>query len=60
MKMHMMSRVKLRSLITYHILLVEYKEFPIALHALKLNISFQQQFAHQPSSWLVNKATSFS
>ena len=60
MKMHMMSHVESHSLITYHILLVEFKEFPIELHALKLNISFQQHFAHRPSSWLVNKATSLS
>jgi hypothetical protein len=42
MKMHMMSHGKVRSSTTYHILLAEFEEFPIELHALKLNMSFQQ------------------
>jgi hypothetical protein len=46
MKMHMMFHVKVRSLTTYHILLAEFGERPIELHALKLTICFQQQLAH--------------
>ena len=45
-KMHMMSHVGVRSLATYHILLVEFGELPIELHALKLTICFQQRLAH--------------
>ena len=40
MKMHMMSHVKVLSLITYHILLVEFGELPIELYALKLIMGF--------------------
>ena len=45
----MMSHVKVCSLTTYHILLVEFGELPMELYALKLTISFQQEVAHLPS-----------
>ena len=60
MKIHMMSRVKVRSSTTYHILLAEFGELPMELYALKLTMGFQQRLAHLPSSWLVGQATSLS
>jgi hypothetical protein len=57
MKLHMMFRVKLRSLTTYHNLLAE---LPNELYTLKLPVSFQERHAHLPSSWVVSKATSTS
>ena len=44
--MYMISHVKVRCLTTYHILLAEFEELPINLHALKLAMGFQQRLAH--------------
>ena len=60
MKMHMMSHVKVHSLIIYHILLAKFGELLIQLHAFKLTMGFQQWLTHIPPSWLVNKAPSLS
>ena len=40
-KMHMMSHIKMCSLITYHILLAEFGEPPIELYALNHTMGFQ-------------------
>ena len=56
--MHMVSHVKVSFSTTYHILLAEYEELPIALHAL--TTGFQQRLAQVSPSWLVSKATSLS
>ena len=60
--MHMRSHVKVCSLTTYHILLVEFEEplRPTELHALKLTMSFQIWIAQLPSYWLVSQTTSLS
>ena len=58
--MHMMSHVKVSVFIGYHILLVEFGELPLELHALKLTIGFQQKLVHLSPSWLVNKVASLS
>ena len=39
--MHMMSHVKVHTLTTYHILLVEFGELSIEKYALKLTMGFQ-------------------
>jgi len=57
--MDMMSRVKVHSLATYHILLAKFEEL-IELHTLKLSMGFQQRFIHVSSSCLANKAPSLS
>ena len=44
--MHMISHVKVGSMTTYNILLVEFGELPIKLNALKLTVGFQQWFTH--------------
>ena len=36
MKMHVMSHIKVRSSITYHILVAKFGEFPIEVYTLKL------------------------
>ena len=59
-KMHMMSHIKVCSSTTYHILLVEFGELPIELHALKPTISFQQHLTLLCPSWLLSKVASFS
>ena len=56
----MMYQVKVHSLTTYHILLVEFGELPIEVYTLKFTMRFQQWLAHLASSRLVNKATSLS
>ena len=56
----MMSHIKMHSSTIYHILLVEFGELLIELHALKLTINFLQQLAQVSPSWLVSKATSLS
>jgi hypothetical protein len=53
MKIHMMSHIKMRSFITYYIMLTEFGEPPMDVYAHKLTTSFQEQFAHLPSPWLV-------
>ena len=53
MKLHMISHVKLHSLTTYNNLLAE---LPNELYTLKLLMSFQEQLAHLPSSWVVSEA----
>ena len=42
MKMHTMSHLKMHSLTTYHILLVEFEKNSIKLCALKCIMGFQQ------------------
>ena len=54
----MMSRVKVYSSATYHIVLAKFGELPMKLYALKLTKDFQQQLAHLLSYWVVNRATS--
>ena len=56
----MMSHIKMHSSTIYHILLVEFGELLIELHALKLTINILQQLAQVTPSWLVSKATSLS
>ena len=56
----MMFHVKVSVFIAYHVLLVEFGELPILLHALKLTMSFQQQLAHLSPSWLVSKVAPLS
>jgi hypothetical protein len=53
MKMEMMFQVKVRTLTTYHILLVEFGELSIEFYALKLTMGFQQWHGHLSPSWLV-------
>ena len=40
LKMHMMPHIKVRPSKTYHILLAEFGELPMELHALKLTLTF--------------------
>ena len=54
MKVPMMSHVKVFSLATYHIWLVECRELPIEIYALILTMGFQQQLVYISPSWLVN------
>ena len=56
----MMSSVKVRCSPTYDLLLSKVGELSMELYALKLTLSFQQQLAHLPSSWLVNEVISLS
>jgi hypothetical protein len=56
----MTSHVKVCSLTTYHIMLVEFGELPMELYALRLTMSFQQCLAHLPSFCVANQATSLS
>jgi hypothetical protein len=51
MRMHMTFHIKVRSSITYNVLLTEIGEPPIGLHACKLSIGFPQWLAHLPSCW---------
>ena len=44
--MHMMPHIKVRPSKTYHILLVEFGELPMELHALKLTLTFEQRLIH--------------
>ena len=60
MKMHMIFRIKVRSLTTYNVLLAEFGEPPQGLYACKFAMGFQQWLAHLPSYQLVSKTTSFS
>ena len=56
MMIYMTSHVKVRTSITYHIILDEFKELPVKLSALKNSMSFQHWLAHLSPSWLVNIA----
>ena len=60
MKIHLISHVKMCSLMTYYILLIKFGELSIELYSLKLMMGLQQRLAHLPSSWVVNQACSIS
>ena len=46
--MHMMPHVKVRSLITYHILSTSFRELPVELYDLKLTMGFNNKLPAYP------------
>ena len=57
MKIHVMSRVKVRFLTTYHILWVEFGELPMELYTLKANYEFSTM-ACPPTLLLISQSSS--